>query len=84
MGDKLRNKKKIIIFLVIIILIQVLYKIYVGYHKEDFFVDELFSYGLMNYPRAYIFENEDFCKRIGIPAFPISCIYNDEEEKGMV
>lgn len=61
MGDKLENKKKIIIFLVIIILIQVLYKIYVGYYKEDFFVDELFSYGLMNYPRAYMFENEDFC-----------------------
>lgn len=58
---KLKSKEKYyIIILIVIILAQVLYKIYVGYHKEDFFVDELSSYGLMNYSQAYMFEKADF------------------------
>ena len=54
-------KRKIcIILLVIIILLQVIYKIYVGYGKEDFFVDEIYSYGLCNYKQAFLFEEESF------------------------
>ena len=34
--------------------------IYIDYHKEDFFVDELYSYGLMNYKQAFIFEEDTF------------------------
>lgn len=54
------KNKKIIIVLIIIILLQVIYKIYIDYHKEDFFVDELYSYGLMNYKQAFIFEEDTF------------------------
>ena len=56
----MNNNKKIIIILIIIILIQVIYKIYIDYNKEDFFVDELYSYGLMNYKQAFIFEEDTF------------------------
>ena len=54
------KNKKIIILLVIIILLQVIYKIYVDYNKQDFFVDEIYSYGLMNYKQAFIFEEDNF------------------------
>lgn len=54
-------KNKIcIILLVIIILLQVIYKIYVDYGKEDFFVDEIYSYGLASYKQAFLFEEESF------------------------
>ena len=54
-------KNKIcIILLVIIILLQVIYKIYVDSGKEDFFVDEIYSYGLANYKQAFLFEEESF------------------------
>lgn len=58
--EKLKNNKKIIIILVIIIIIQAIFKIYRGTQKEDFFIDEFYSYSLMNYNRAFIFQNEDF------------------------
>ena len=56
----MKENKKVIIALMIIILIQIIYKIYIDYNKEDFFVDELYSYGLMNYKQAFIFEEDSF------------------------
>ena len=56
----MKKNKKIIIILIIIILIQIIYKIYIDYHKEDFFFYELYSYGLMNYKQAFIFEEDTF------------------------
>ena len=58
--EKIKSNKKVIIFLILIILVQVLFKIYLDYNKEDFFIDELYSYGLMNYKQAFIFEEESF------------------------
>lgn len=55
-----KYKTKIIILLIIIIILQLIYKIYVDYTKEDFFIDEIYSYGLMNNDQAFIFEREDF------------------------
>lgn len=57
---KIKENKKVIIFLILIILVQVFFKIYLDYNKEDFFIDELYSYGLMNYKQAFIFEEENF------------------------
>lgn len=56
---KLTNKKTIII-LILIILIQMIFKVYVGTKKEYFHMDEAYSYGLMNYDKLSIVDNEDF------------------------
>ena len=55
-----KAKNKVIIILVVIILLQLIYKIYNGTQKQDFFVDELYSYGLMNYKQAFIFNEPTF------------------------
>ena len=57
---KSKRNKKIVIILIFLIAFQLLFKIYIDINKEDFFVDELFSYGLMNYKQAFIFEEPTF------------------------
>ena len=52
--------KKTNIILILIILLQIVFKIYVDYNKEDFYIDEIYSYGLMNYKQAFIFEEPTF------------------------
>ena len=42
------DKKKALKYLIIIILILIGIRVYFGYQKEDFFMDETFSYTLMN------------------------------------
>lgn len=54
------EKYKINIILIIIILLQTIFKIYIDIGKNDYYIDELYSYGLMNYKKAYIIDNEDF------------------------
>lgn len=54
------KKKKITVFLIVIILVQIIFKIYIDYNKEDLYADEMYSYGLMNYKQAFIFEEENF------------------------
>ena len=51
------KKTTIIIILIAIILIQVLVRIYVGFKKEYFHMDEMYSYGLMNYDKLNIAEH---------------------------
>ncbi len=58
--SKKLSKKTIIISLAIIIIIQILARIYVGYKKEYFHIDEAYSYSLMNYDKIQITENDDF------------------------
>ena len=59
--EKLKDKRKLIItILVIIILLQVFARIYSGIKKEYFHMDEMYSYGLMNYDKLNINDNEDF------------------------
>lgn len=48
MEELIIDKKKIFKYLIIIILILVGIRVYFGYQKEDFFMDETFSYTLMN------------------------------------
>lgn len=54
------KKSTVIIALTIIILIQLIVRIYVGNQKEYFHIDEAYSYSLMNYDKIQITENEDF------------------------
>lgn len=54
------KKSTVIIALIIIILIQLIVRIYVGNQKEYFHIDEAYSYSLMNYDKIQITENEDF------------------------
>lgn len=57
----MKKEKKIFIILFILILIaQLISKIYVDLKKEDFFIDEFYSYALMNYKIPFIFQEETF------------------------
>jgi len=48
---------------IIIILVQILIRIYFGYQKQYFHMDEMYSYGLMNYNKLNIADNEDFLNK---------------------
>lgn len=54
--------KKYIFYLIIIIVFQIISVIYATSNRENGFyhMDELYSHGLMQYKRAFIFENEDY------------------------
>lgn len=54
-----KSLKNNILFIILLILLLA-FKIYFCTQKQDFFVDEIFSYGLMNYHTAYIIDDEDF------------------------
>lgn len=56
----LKNKKITILILILIILVQVGVRVFVGYKKEYFHMDEAYSYGLMNYDKINITDNKDF------------------------
>lgn len=58
--EKIMNNKLIIIILAIIIVLQVVARIYLGEKKEYFHMDEMYSYGLMNYNKLNIADNDDF------------------------
>ncbi|MCI8999596.1 MAG: glycosyltransferase family 39 protein [Clostridia bacterium] len=56
-----RNQNKILlVLLVVIILLQVLLRIEYGFEKAYLHIDEGYSYGLMNYDKIDIMDNEDF------------------------
>lgn len=56
-------RKKTTIILIIIILAQILIRVYFGYQKQYFHMDEMYSYGLMNYNKLNIADNEDFLNK---------------------
>ena len=57
---KINKKTTIIIILAVVILLQVIARIYIGTKKEYFHMDEMYSYGLTNYNKLNINDNEDF------------------------
>ena len=57
---KNNQNKILIILLVIIILLQVAIRISYGMDKAYLHMDEGYSYGLMNYDKVDIMNNEDF------------------------
>ena len=59
-GEKNEKQKAIIWILIIITILQISVRIYVGGQKTYFHIDEAYSYGLMNYDKLNITDNEDF------------------------
>lgn len=61
--EKLESQKSrnlVIGILIVIIILQVITRVYFGFQKEYFHMDEMYSYGLMNYHNINITDNEDF------------------------
>ena len=54
------SKKVYIPILIVIILLQILVSVYAANKKEYMHMDEAYSYGLMNYDKISITDNEDF------------------------
>ena len=54
------EKRYVAIIFFIILILQVILRIYVGNKKEYFHMDEAYSYGNMNYNKLNISDNEDF------------------------
>ena len=55
-----KNNKLIIIAFIVIIVLQIIAIVYATSQREYYHIDEIYSYGLMHYKRAFIYENEDF------------------------
>lgn len=55
-----KNRKIVIAILILIIVLQVIVRIYFGCEKQYFHMDEMYSYGLMNYHNLNITENDNF------------------------
>lgn len=55
-----KQKIIIIILLCIIIIAQIIAIVYATSKREYYHIDEYYSHGLMQYKRAFIYENEDF------------------------
>lgn len=54
------SKKLTVILFIVILLLQIAVRVFVGYRKEYFHMDEAYSYGLMNYNKIEIANNSDF------------------------
>lgn len=54
------SKKLTVILFIVIVLLQIAVRVFVGYRKEYFHMDEAYSYGLMNYNKIEIANNSDF------------------------
>ena len=54
------NRKKVIIALILIILIQSVVYFFVACNKNYIHIDEGYSYGLINYDKIEITDNKDF------------------------
>lgn len=55
-----KQNKIVMVLLIIIIILGIVARIYVGNQKAYLHIDERYSYGLMNYNKVDIIENEDF------------------------
>lgn len=56
----LTDKHKVLIFFIIITIALVTARFYIGTKKSYYHMDEMYSYGLMNYERISITDNPDF------------------------
>lgn len=81
MEQKELKKSTVVIALIIIILIQVIARIYVGFQKEYFHIDEAYSYSLMNYDKIQITENKDFYGNWHTKDYYIDYLAVNEDEK---
>ena len=81
MNSKEMKKSTIIIALIIIIMIQIIARVYVGIKKEYFHIDEAYSYSLMNYNKIQITENNDFYENWHTKEYYIDYLAINEDEK---
>ena len=56
----MKNKKIEIFAIAIVLIIQTIIYVYIGNLKEYIHIDEAYSYGLSNYDKVEIEDNEDF------------------------
>ena len=80
MENKLK-KSTVVICMVLIILLQVIVRIYVGNRKEYFHIDEAYSYALMNYDKIDITDNSDFYDNWHNKKYYIDYLAVNEDEK---
>ena len=59
-GEKMNNKKTEIVIISIVLIVQTLIYIFVGYKKSYIHMDEAYSMGLASYDKVEIQDNEDF------------------------
>lgn len=57
---KLTDKNKVVLLVILITVLQIALRFYVGTSKSYFHMDEMYSYGLMNYDKLNITDNADF------------------------
>ena len=56
----MKNRRNEILMILIFIIIQTIIYVCVGLNKSYLHIDEAYSYGLANYERVEIQDNEDF------------------------
>ena len=54
------NKYKVKLIFIIILILQIIFKIVIDFNKNGYYCDEMYSYGLMNYKQAYLTEEKNF------------------------
>ena len=76
------NKKTVIIILIAILILQTIVYVYIGTKKSYIHIDEGYSYGLINYDKLDITNNEDFCDTWHTKEYYNDYLTISEEEKG--
>ena len=75
------RKKIILLILVIITILQISIRIYMGNEKTYFHMDEAYSYGLMNAERLNITDNPDFSNTWHTNQYYLDYLEVNQEEK---
>ena len=75
------RKKTILVILIIITILQISIRIYMGNEKTYFHMDEAYSYGLMNYERLNITDNLDFSNTWHTKQYYLDYLEVNQEEK---
>ncbi len=57
---KIIKKNKVLIVFILILVLQIIAIVYATSKREYYHIDEYYSHGLIQYKRAFIYENEDF------------------------
>ncbi len=79
-GKKISQSK--IFWLSLIIIVQTIVYVLAGQAKAYFHMDEMYSYGLANYERVQIYENEDFYNHWHDAGYYKDYLVVDEDERG--
>ena len=78
----MKNKKQILIMMAIFLIMQTIIYVYVGANKSYIHIDEAYSYGLSQYGRTEIQDNEDFYNNWHTKEYYEDYLAVQEEESG--